>query len=70
MGLAPAHRATPWAQQPRYLIRDRDRCYGGAFIPRAAELGIQTLLTPIHAPKANAIAERVIGTVAENAWTT
>lgn len=55
--------ATPWARQPRYLIRDRDRCYGGAFIPRAAELGIQTLLTPIHAPKANAIAERVIGTV-------
>jgi putative transposase len=55
--------ATPWAQQPRYLIRDRDRCYGGAFIPRAAELGIQTLLTPIHAPKANAIAERVIGTM-------
>ena len=21
--------ATPWGQQPRYLIRDRDRSYGG-----------------------------------------
>jgi transposase InsO family protein len=54
--------ATPWSQQPRYLIRDRDRCYGGAFIPRA-ELGIETLLTPVHAPKANSIAERLVGTV-------
>jgi len=36
--------ATPWSKQPRYLVRDRDRCYGGNFIARAAELGIQTLL--------------------------
>jgi putative transposase len=53
--------ATPWAEQPRYLIRDR--CYGGAFIPRAARLGIETLLTPVQAPKANAIAERLVGTL-------
>lgn len=55
--------ATPYGLQPRYLIRDRDACYGGAFIPRAAKLGIKTLLTPIHAPKANSIAERVVGTL-------
>jgi putative transposase len=55
--------ATPWSKQPRNLVRDRDRCYGGAFIARAAGLGIQTLLTPIHAPKANAIAERLVGTL-------
>jgi len=55
--------ATPWGDQPRYLIRDRDRCYGDAFIPRAARIGIQTLLTPVQAPKANAIAERVVGTL-------
>ena len=55
--------ATPWGQQPRYLIRDRDGCYGGAFIPRAARLGIETLLTPVQAPKANAIAERLVGTL-------
>ncbi len=55
--------ATPWGDQPRYLIRDRDRCYGGEFIPRAPRLGIQTLLTPVQAPKANAIAERLVGTL-------
>lgn len=55
--------ATPWGEQPRYLIRDRDRCYGGGFIPHAARLGIETLLTPVRAPKANAIAERLVGTL-------
>jgi transposase InsO family protein len=63
MGLAAAHAATPWGDQPPYLIRDRDRCYGGDFIPRAARLGVQTLLTPVQAPKANAIAERLVGTL-------
>ncbi len=48
---------------PRYLIRDRDRCYGQSFIARAARLGISTVLTPVHAPHANAIVERVVGTV-------
>src|SRR5207245_2771127 len=55
--------ATPWGRQPRYLIRDRDRCYHGDFIPRAARLGIASLLTPVQAPKANAIAERWVGTL-------
>jgi hypothetical protein len=53
--------ATPWGEQPRYLMHDRDRCYGGAFIRRAARIGIRTLLTPVRAPKANAIAERLVG---------
>ncbi len=51
--------ATPWGQQPRYLIRDRDRSYGGAFIYKARAIGIKTVLTAVRAPKANAIAERV-----------
>jgi putative transposase len=55
--------ATPWGEQPRYLIHDRDRCYGESFIPRAARIGIRTLLTPVQAPKANAIAERLVGTL-------
>lgn len=55
--------ATPWGEQPRYLIRHRDRCYSGSFIPRAARLGIDTLLTPVQAPKVNAIAERLVGTL-------
>ena len=55
--------ATPWGKQPKYVIRDRDCCYGGSFNTKAALMGIQALLTPVHAPKANAIAERVIGTL-------
>ncbi len=35
----------------------------GTFNPRAAGLGIEAILTPIQAPKANAIAEREIGTL-------
>jgi hypothetical protein len=36
---------------------------GGSFNPRAARLGIEAILTPVQAPKANAIAERVIRTL-------
>jgi transposase InsO family protein len=55
--------ATPWGRPPRYLIRDRDAAYGGAFVPRARRVGIETLLSPIRAPRATAVAERVIGTL-------
>ena len=55
--------ATPWNRHPRFLIRDRDRNYGGGFVSKAAAIGITTVLTPVRAPKANAIAERVIGTI-------
>jgi transposase InsO family protein len=55
--------ATPWNRKPAYLIRDRDRVYGGDFVPRAKAVGIQTLLTPFRAPKANAVAERVVRTL-------
>ena len=50
--------ATPWGEQPKYLIHDRDCCYGGGFNGRAARLGIEAVLIPVQAPKANAIAER------------
>ena len=55
--------ATPWGRAPRYLLRDRDAVYGGDCVPRARRLGVKTLLSPIRAPRANAIAERVIGTL-------
>jgi len=55
--------ATPWNQHPRFLIRDRDRTYGADFLTKASAIGITTVLTPVRAPKANAIAERVIGTI-------
>ena len=55
--------ATPWGSAPRFLIRDRDRNYGGDFVRRARAIGIETVLPPVHAPQANALAERVIGTI-------
>jgi transposase InsO family protein len=54
---------TPWGRSPRYLLRDRDAVYGRDFVPRARGLGIETVLTPARAPRANAVAERVIGTL-------
>jgi transposase InsO family protein len=54
--------ATPWNRRPRFLIRDRDRAYGGNFIACAKRIGIETVLTPVHAPQANAIAERLVRT--------
>ena len=43
--------ATPWATGPRFLIRDRDRSYGGDFVARARRIGIETVLTPIASPQ-------------------
>jgi putative transposase len=54
--------ATPWGTGPRFLIRDRDRAYGGDFVSRARRIGIRTVLTPIATPQANAVAERLVGT--------
>ena len=55
--------ATPWGRTPRFLIRDRDAVYGRDFAPRARRLGIATVFTPIRAPRANAVAERLVGTL-------
>jgi len=55
--------ATPWGQKPRHLLRDRDAVYGREFRKHARRIGIDAVSTPIHAPRANAIAERVIGTL-------
>jgi transposase InsO family protein len=55
--------ATPWGERPRFLIRDRDRSYGGDFIARARGIGIQAVLTPIATPQANGVAERLVGTL-------
>jgi transposase InsO family protein len=55
--------ATPWGHKPRHLLRDHDVVYRRDFRQRARRIGIDAIVTPIHAPKANAIAERVIGTL-------
>ena len=55
--------ATPSGRAPRYPVRDPDAVYGRDFVQRAGRSGIETVLTPIRAPRANAIAERLVGTL-------
>jgi transposase InsO family protein len=55
--------ATPWGRKPRHLLRHRDAAYGRDFGRRAERIGIDAIATPIRSPRANAIAERVIGTL-------
>jgi transposase InsO family protein len=53
--------ATPFGTGPKYLIRDNDDKFGFQFKHAAA--GIKLLKTPAHAPKANAVCERFLGSV-------
>jgi hypothetical protein len=55
--------ATPWGRKPADLLRDRDAVYGRDLPARAQARGIRTVLPPFRAPRANAIAERVIRTL-------
>jgi putative transposase len=50
-------------QRVRFLIRDRDSKYSGAFDEVFRSEGIRIVKTPVQAPKANAVAERFIRTV-------
>src|SRR6266536_4773057 len=54
--------ATPWGH-PTYLIHDRDRIFGADFATRLVGLGIESVRTPVRAPRANAIGERVVRTL-------
>jgi transposase InsO family protein len=55
--------ATPWGQQPTYLIHDRDAVYGGDFDQQLAGLGVGGVWTPPRTPNANAVAERIVRTI-------
>ena len=54
--------ATPWGRHPSHLIHDRDAVYGRDIDARLAKLGIAGVRTPVRAPRANAVAERVVRT--------
>jgi putative transposase len=55
--------ATPFGHTPKYLIRDHESKFGSCFARVAATSGIKILKTPYHAPRANAICERFLGSV-------
>ena len=55
--------ACGWEQLPRYLIRDRDACYGDIFVRRVRSLGIRDHPTSARSPWQNGYAERLIGSI-------
>jgi transposase InsO family protein len=55
--------ACGWEQIPRYLVHDRDACYGCFFVRRVQSFGIRDHPTSARAPWQNGYAERLIGSI-------
>jgi transposase InsO family protein len=55
--------AFPYDSAPKYVIRDRDKIYGAAFVRRVRAIGIEQVLTAPRSPWQNPYCERVIGTL-------
>ena len=55
--------ATAYGAGPKYLICDNDSKFGVGFERLATTSHIEILKTPYHAPRANAICERFLGSV-------
>jgi putative transposase len=55
--------AFPFAQLPRYLLRDRDAIFGEVFREQVRDLGICEVLSAPRSPWQRAYIERVIGSV-------
>jgi hypothetical protein len=52
-----------WQQVPRYIIRDRDRVYGGVFARRLRAMGIRDRPIAPRSPWQNGCVERLIGSI-------
>jgi len=55
--------ATAYGHTPKYLMRDHESKFRPCFARAAATSGIKILKTLYHAPRANAICERFLGSV-------
>jgi transposase InsO family protein len=55
--------AFPWDTAPKYLIRDNDRAFGGAYKARVRAMGIRDQPTSYRSPWQNGHTERLIGSV-------
>jgi putative transposase len=51
------------AERAKFLVRDRDAKFTAVFDEVFTSLGARVIRTPVRAPRANAIAERWVGTV-------
>jgi putative transposase len=47
----------------RFLIHDRDSIFSKELDKAVAAMGVRILKTPVRAPKANAVCERLVGTI-------
>jgi transposase InsO family protein len=61
--LQQLRQAIPCDHGWRFLIHDRDSIFSKALDQTLKRMGLRVLKTPIRAPKANAFAERLVGTV-------
>jgi len=55
--------AFPWDTAPRFLLRDRDSCYGWEFGETAKALNIKEILSAPRSPWQNGYVERLIGSI-------
>jgi len=55
--------AFPYDSAPKYLIRDRDKIFGNAFVKRVRTMQIEEVLIAPKSPWQNPYCERVIGSI-------
>jgi transposase InsO family protein len=55
--------AFPFETAPRFLLHDRDGCYGDAFRRAVTGLGMEEVLTAPRSPWQNPYVERLIGSI-------
>jgi putative transposase len=53
----------------KFLVRDRASQFTGSFDAVLTTEGIRIIASPPQAPRANAICERLIGTLRRSSWT-